>query len=113
MLRRVYFTVLFAIPKEYYVLQLSLNLFHCVLQVGYLVFVRPYILRKSNFQETFNECCILSVACLFFALTDLVSDYKVKLKVGWVIIFIIFACVLMNLLLIACLAMISLRDYIA
>lgn len=52
------------------------------------------------------------MACLIFVLTDLVEDYKLKVKTGWVIIFIIFATVLFNLCLIAYLAMISLRNWI-
>ena len=36
LLRRVYYTVLFAWPQSLHLVQLSLNLIHCVAQLAYL-----------------------------------------------------------------------------
>jgi len=68
--------------------------------LGYLFKVKPYQEKKSNYQEIFNELCILAVACLLYGLTDQVTDFKSRMRVSWAIIFIIIAQVIVNLCLV-------------
>jgi len=94
------------------VYQLSLNLIHCIGQGSYLILTRPYTLKKTNFQETTNECCIFIVAVLLFWLTDLEDTYTTKIKISWVIIFIIFGTVLFNICILVTTTIISIKEWI-
>ena len=113
LLRRFYYTLLFAWPQPLHMIQLSLNLIHCILQLGYLIKVRPYIDKKSNYQEMFNEVCIFLVACLLYGLTDQVSDFHVRMRVSWAIIFIIIAQIFINICLIIYVWIIDIKALIA
>ncbi|CDW84828.1 UNKNOWN [Stylonychia lemnae] len=112
LIRRFFYILLFAIPPDLVDFQLSLNIVQCVAQLGYLVIVRPYLEKKTNFQEIVNEITILTVACLLFGLTDAVKDFQTKNKIGWIIIYIILANILFNLILVFWIVGLTIRDKI-
>jgi predicted membrane protein len=104
---------LFAWPHSLHLVQLSLNLVHCLAQLAYLFTVSPYLERRTNLQEIFNELCILAVACLLFGLTDQVTtDFKTRMRISWAITFIIIAQVILNLCLVIYVWLVGVREAI-
>jgi len=77
------------------------------------MFVRPYDAFKINFQEMINEISILIVACLLFGLTDALKDFETKYKVGWAIIYVILANLVVNIIILVAEMIIGIKNKIA
>jgi hypothetical protein len=48
--------------------------FHCILLLSFIVYVRPFEQPLLNNMEIFNECSILVAAYHLFAFTDFVVE---------------------------------------
>jgi hypothetical protein len=64
--------------KNYPSLQAMLFIFLSILNLLYIIYFRPFSDRATNFNEIFNEGCILMTSYTLFIFTDYVNSFQVK-----------------------------------
>jgi hypothetical protein len=81
-LRRVLLIVSTVFLSEHQAFQVMSYIFLCQLNVMYLIHYKPYEDLSTNYNEIFNELCVLSVGYQLFIFTDFVDSIPIKEKVG-------------------------------
>ena len=69
------------------------NLFQSI----YLLHFKPFESRKSNMIELFNESLIVVLTMLMVCFTDIVGPPEPKEDIGWLVIALFFASLLINI----------------
>ena len=72
--RRMVFAVLSVYCIDYPNFQIQFMVLHSALVCMYILLVRPFETNLLNYQELFNEVCILGVSYHLFIFTDFVGD---------------------------------------
>ncbi|CDW83081.1 UNKNOWN [Stylonychia lemnae] len=69
----------------------------CLVQVGYLVKVKPFYSKLSNQLEIFNEACILVISIFILTFTDAFPYQAASYEFGWIVLALCFIICLVNI----------------
>lgn len=92
--------VITILPKARNV-QINIMLVSSLLVMGYTTYVKPYVSRKANLQETLNEVNVVLASYHLFCFTEFVYDPYWRSKIGYslitlIIVNIIYNCAMMS-----------------
>ncbi|CDW79029.1 UNKNOWN [Stylonychia lemnae] len=97
LMRRTVLCLLFLFVENGY-LQMAMNIFLSMITICYLIDIKPYLERKQNYLEIFNEIGILLITYfqLYFIDGMQNKDIDTDYNIGYLIISLTLICLLIN-----------------
>ena len=97
MFRRLVFSTFAIMVTRAPILQIFTFVIMNILMIIYLCVVKPFDSKKINYNEIFNEICILIASYHLFMLTDFVATADLQYNIGWSLIAITSTSIVVNL----------------
>ena len=97
-MRRIIFSYASVMLVDYPIFQIYALFFQSMIVMTFLLAYQPFSEPKLNRLEFFNEACIYLVSCCALSFTDLGNSSQMsRYDNGWVVIFTVFANIIINL----------------
>lgn len=87
--RRLLLIMVAIMLQDHPTFQVMIYILASELSLMYIVYFKPYDSLATNYNEIFNEACVLLFSYQLFIFTDFVSSIEVKAKMGYLMIFTI------------------------
>ena len=87
-------------------IQINIQLVSTLFVMSYTTYVMPFSIRRSNYQETFNEIIVLLCSYHLFVFTEWVYDVDQRYRMGWSLLCLVVFLLVTN---IGILAFVSLK----
>ena len=94
------FTIFFLEDKQYQLLQVEIYMMHSFFVLIFEFHAVPFDSRYQNYIEVFNEYNILCVGYFALALIFAIGEVPKSKMIGACIVFVVFICVVLNLILV-------------
>jgi hypothetical protein len=96
LMRRLLYALTLVLLGDYPLFQLFIMQTLVVSNAIYLVSVKPYETKLSNYSEIFNEICILTCTNFLYIYTDYNTDVDLSFDTGFVIIGVVGLNIIVN-----------------